>query len=275
MAEGEKITGQLAIQSEGGFTKFFVPLPPGEWEVTFNRERRGTGSAPKMRDAGLFLYDGGRLKSAIEITAYIENRPMRWRDEPCKGTEANYFKNDFGTRLWDQKCLVAIPAKFLQGTNEPTTKALDALAQRGIENEFNGIKLIYSRYDTKGMFVIYRQFIFPGAFGFENSKEAVLNSWSWYPAEAKKDPMKNAFIGLVQNYGLSIAAAIDSGYEKKTLIPIVDLKYPTAVAGEGEAATGNNIIEQRLLALRRLREKDLISETEYQTKRQLILDELK
>ena len=277
MAEGEKITGRVAIQGESGSTKFYVPLPLGEWEVTYTRERRGTGSAPKMRDAGLMLFEGGRLKSVIEMTAYIESRPMRWTDEPCKGTEATYFKNDFGSRLWEQKCLVAIPATFLQKTNEPTRKALEKLAQRNIVNEFNAIKLMYSRYDNKGMFVIYRQFIFPGYFGFENPKESVLNSWSWYPPVAEKDPAKKTFIDLVQQYGLSIAAAVDTGYEKKLLSPVVDLIYPPVPAGENQSETSvkDSSVEGRLLALRGLFEKNLISESEYQSKRQAILDELK
>lgn len=277
---GDKVLGGFTVETSQGQKIFEIPLPPGEWGLNYVKDRRGTGSSPKMRDYAFGLVENGFLKSAIEITVYVETRVMRWTDEPCKINNPTIIKNDFGTRLWNQKCLSLIPTKFLQGNNEITRSALDKLTSTGVRNDFNALMLTYTRYNDRNKYVRYKQYIFPTPYGLENPLVSVMGNSPWYPTRIQSDKEKSKFIDTLSQYADGLVAAVNTIFEGEQIPAIPDLVYPPdsvkpPLSEISESTDGKDEqVESKLLLLKSLLDKNLISREEFDAKRLEILDSL-
>lgn len=275
---GETVSNILKVDGAAGNLQ--LPIPGGQWEVQFARTRFGTGGGQaKMRDYGLFLAADGYLKSALEITAYTDTRNMRWTDEPCKVTGNVIFKNDYGTRLWKQKCLVVQTLGFLQKNNQPTMDALAALAKRDLKNDFVGLRVTYTRYDDRNRFFTYKYWVFPGAYGLDNPNVAVGSS-PWYPGRLEKDPERSAFLDAVKRYTDGLVQALDAAFENREAPQISEFIYPpeqpaqkkTTAASEQIQSSGD--LEEKLTLLQSLHSKGLLTDGEYSQKKAELLQKL-
>lgn len=232
-----------------------------------------------MRDHELFLAADGFLKSALEITAYADSRNMRWNDEPCKVTGNVIFKNDYGTRLWRQKCLVVQTLPFLQKDNQPTLDALAALAKRGLKNDFIGLRVTYTRYDDRNRFFTYKYWIFPGAYGLDNPNVFVGAS-PWYPGRLEQDPERVDFLDVVKRYSEGLVDALDAAFEGREGTQIPQFKYPPEQPTEKKATTVSEQtapmgdIEEKLRLLQSLHVKGLLTDAEYSRKKGEVLQKL-
>lgn len=309
-ALGQRLTGDLEIFSyKSSSVKFRLPLPPGWWEITtLNDFTSGGGVAKRMQRLSLHSVEDNKLKMAMLITAMTDSSSARWLDEPCKGTEAFLHKNDYGTKLWRQRCLIVRPVTFLQGDNELTRASLQRLS--GIKFDFNAVSAIYTQYDERGVYVVYVLHFFPSTYGLENPLIGNLNMSPYHPSRVKGSGVNESFVAAVVAYSEQLAAAIDNSVadggesasrkinlppfifdnfanQNKSPIPNSPVLGPAqAVQGEqksvditvgrpnSSATISDSGVAKQLRELKELLDSGVLSKTEHDKLRKKILDSL-
>lgn len=214
---GSTVTGHVAVQeARGNKTVAKIPLPPGEWEVSDSVLRKSLANdAADMRDIRLIQVvkddQGLALHHTIEITMKVGGPNITWNDEPCKISPV-IAKNDFGTRLFKQKCLTLISDGYLQNNSAYTQKSLADLARRGVRHDYNALTLTYTRFGDFGHFLIVRHFFFPSRYGLDNPRIGMPNESPWHPSRVGLDPARQRLVDAIFKYGEQIAPALDKAY---------------------------------------------------------------
>lgn len=264
IAVGDRVSNVIPIVDRRDNVFYDLPLPKGEWEVQYLRHRTTNNTNQGMVDVGLGLIENGFLKIALEITSVTSTTQTRWSDEPCK-IEPTFYKNDYGTRLWQQKCLTLNPTTFLQNNNQPTRDAIDKLVQRGIKNDFNAVRFVYTRYGDLGKLLIYRMFFFPSAYGLENPLQSNLNASPWYPSRISQDKEKSQFIDELVKYSEAFVNEINSYYEGSGQVAgTMEFRYPPEKPKALQTtAEQQDDLETKLRKLLSLKNSGLISQQEY------------
>ena len=214
---GEKYSTSFPVVNARGSVFYKLPLPKGVWEVSYVNHRSTNSTNQSMVDVGLILIEDNFLKATVEITAASTSTQTRWSDEPCK-LESIYHKNNYGTRLWTQKCLTLNPITFLQKDNKITNDAIQDFARRGVKHDFNAVRFAYTRYGDLSKFLVYKLSIFPSVYGLDNKLQSVINASPWHPANAQIDPEKSRFIGELVNFSERFVKDIDLHYEEGVAI---------------------------------------------------------
>lgn len=268
---GEKYTNSVPIVDSRNNRFYDVPLPKGEWEVSYIRHRTTNNTNQGMVDIGLGLIEDNFLKMVVEITSVTSSTQTRWNDEPCK-IEPVFYKNDYGTRLWQQKCLTLNATTFLQNNNQATRDAIDKLVKRGVKNDFNAVRFVYTRYGDLGKLLTYRIFYFPTVYKLENPVNGNLNASPWYPARVAQDLEKSNFIAELVKFSEKFVNEINSYYEGNgQLVGTTAFTYPPVNPAIQAAPAPANApiedLESKLKKLINLRDSGLISPQEYEVLR--------
>lgn len=210
---GDAASNVLEMHLDGATPFASVPLTEGQgWTIEFTNLRTSTNTQSRFRSTNLVQSQNDKVVASIEVNEKVDGTTIKLTDEPCK-VDNVYLKNDYGTRLWKQKCLVIRPVTWLQGTNKYTTDLLASLAKRGIKNDFNAIKLSYTRYGDINKFLSYSMFLFPSTFGLDNSMAPSMNASPWSMNNFTSDPEKVKFIEEVKSYGEYMVTELDKAYE--------------------------------------------------------------
>jgi hypothetical protein len=227
--------GSIAIKDgRNSSTVFDIPLSPGKWFVAHVANRNSTGSASaKIKDVRLARVDSGVLQEVMEISAKIESSNVNWTDEPCK-VEPVLYKNDYGTRLWKQKCLTLGYMSFLQGNNDATRLALRQFSDRSVRHDFNSIRADYTRYGDYGKLLIIRQHFFPSNYGLENPTVGMLNSSTYHPSLIGRDEKKKAMVEALSRHMESVVQAYDAAYDGSSPKRVTAFAWPPERVGSKE-----------------------------------------
>lgn len=202
-----------------------LPLPPGDWVVTKTAVRKATGdNNANLRDIYLLQISGNRLLGAIDITIRADDSMIRWNDEPCKLDPVNY-KNDYGTRLWTQKCLTVHYSAIFQNNNDTIRTSLSKLAKESVTHDFNAIRISYTRFGDVGRFFTYKYFIFPSNYGLDNPRENVLAASPYHTNLIKNHPEKSNFVSAVSRYAEQIVPSLDDAYMRGSRTPLSAFSY--------------------------------------------------
>ncbi len=272
---GEQLRDIIPINGKNDSSIYATyPLIEGQWSVEYNKVRENDSSS-SFRDINLFQFDGAKLKLGAEYSIKIEGHTNRWIDEPCK-VEPTLYKNKFGTSLWKQKCLVIEPITFLQSNNDATRNALASLAKRGIKNDFNSLRITYTRYGDSGKFMRVRFHLFPSNYGLENPVTGIINTSPWSPPNVASDPAKNRFLSALTSYAEYMASELDKAYDSnEARAPINEFIYPEKVQKVNTDTNDSNSSapskEVRLKDLKAIFDKGLISKEIYDAQQNRIL----
>ena len=250
------------------------PLIEGQWLVEYTK-LRANNSNSNFRDINLMQFEDGKLKLASEYSIKVDGSTTRWTDEPCK-VEPTLYKNNYGTGLWKQKCLVIEPITFLQNNNDATRASLDSLAKRGIKNDFNSLRITYTRYGDIDKFMRVRVHFFPSNYGLENPTVGIMNTSPWSPINIASDPAKVKFLSTLTNYAERLVKQIDVAYESGgSSTPITAFTYhesvPRNLAEANEVVSELPSQEVRLKDLKKIFEKGLITKDIYEAQQKKIL----
>lgn len=204
-----------------------IPLSPGKWIVysVFNRKSTG-GASANLKDVRLINVFEGVLSEALEVTAKVDSTSIRWNDEPCK-IEPVLYKNDYGTRLWKQKCLTVRPITFLQNNNAETRSVLKSLSDRGIKHDFNSLNAVYTRYGDYDKFLIISSHFFPSNYGLANPVVGIMNTSPFHPSLIGEDQKNKAMVDALSAYMEGNVKAYDAAYEGGRLLPLAKFVWPT------------------------------------------------
>jgi hypothetical protein len=265
-SKGDVYEGSIQVlDARNSALIFEVPLAPGKWSVENVVNRSSTGSAnAALKDVRLIRVNNGILQEALEITAKVDNTNIRWNDEPCK-VEPVLYKNDYGTRLWQQKCLTIMPRTFLQNDNEPTRAVLKDFSDRGIKHDFNSIGADYTRYGDYSKFLIIRHHLFPSNYGLDNPVVGILNTSPYHPSLISSNPDKKMFSDALAKYFEGVVVAYDAAYEGKPVQKIDAFVWPPA--DDGVSADHS----QRFQLLKKAYSAGLLSKEEYDKKKSEML----
>lgn len=219
---GTVVTEKVSLENISGRDVVdTIPIPEGKWLIIANLANRTSDSATAhdMRTVWLAQSENGKLIHMIVIRAKVSTGKTRWLDEPCKA-EGVLFKDNYGTSMYQQKCLVIRSTRFLQSDDKMTAEALEVLSKANITNSANGIKSEFVRYDETGKLLIYMLYVFPDAYGFENPAMASMNLSPWHFTKISNDPKKVEFIEAVKKYDQYLVEKINMAYEN----PKADVK---------------------------------------------------
>lgn len=275
MEVGQQVQNSISINGRNESEVYATyPLIEGKWSVEYIKLRTNNSNS-NFRDVNLMQFDGGKLKLASEYSIKVDGSTTRWIDEPCK-VEPTLYKNNYGTDLWRQKCLVIEPITFLQNNNDATRTALASLANRGIKNDFNSLRITYTRYGDADKFMRVKYHFFPSVYGLENPTVGIMNTSPWSPVNFVSDPAKVQFINAFTRYAELLAKNLDMAYESGSSgSPIPQFIYPESMAKS--LTTENKVTnelpsqEVRLKDLKTLFDKGLITKDIYEAQQKKIL----
>lgn len=292
---GLAVQNVLPITSPDGLDTYStMPLPEGPWMVAYTSAKPANDGKNTFRFTALFQSENGRLTQGAEYRTKVLGQGNKWLDEPCKVT-APLYKNDFGTSIWRQKCLVVNEGPYLQNTNDVSLKTLDLLTSRGIKPELNAINITYTRYGDDGKFTVVRLYIMPNAYGFDIPVYNVRSASPWAAHNITSDPEKGKFVEAVKAYAESIVADLDQAYETGSATkPLRPFTYSRVASNRpigspalitpapspassptspGPVVKGKSV-EDRLEMLKSLFEQNLLTKDEYNAKKKTILVDL-
>ena len=268
---GQLVQGTIAINGRAERNIYATfPLVEGEWSVEYSKLRSNSSNSD-FRDLNFFQFENGKLKLAAEYIIKVGGSGTQWLDEPCK-VQPTLHKNDYGTRIWKQKCLVIEAIPFLQSNNEPTRLALNSLSKRGMKNDFNSLRMTYTRYGDSDKFMIVRLHFFPSVYGLENPTVGIINTSPWNPSNIPSDPGKTRFVNALIKYSERLVQSLDLAYETgNASAPIAKFSYPDEV-DSSKATIELPSKEVRLRDLKGMFEKNLITKEIYEAQQNKILN---
>lgn len=252
-------------EDRSGRAVFDIPLPEGKWVVSYLKTRSTTGmSSATMKDVSVLQVEDGKLRHAFWIVALVDQKNMRWTDEPCK-INTVYYKNNYGTGLWKQKCLTVRYRQFLQNNNSVTIDALKYFSENKISNDFNSVSSVYTRYDDLGKFLVVESFSFPSVYGLNNPVVGVLNTSPYHPSLISQHSEEKAYVDAYIKYSEMMAAAFDSAYEGKKSAKLPRMKFPDSEPLDEKTKSGLELLDKALAA-------KIIDQEEYQKKKSELVE---
>ncbi len=276
MQVGQQVANSISIHGRNGTEVYATyPLIEGSWAVEYIGPRANHSSSNFFRYIRLMQFEDDKVKSASEYSIKVDGPTTRWSDEPCK-VESALYKNNYGTRLWKQKCLVIESVTFLQNHNEANQVNLTSLANRGIRNDSNSIKITYTRYGDFDKFMRVSYHFFPSVYGLENPTIGTMNTSPWNSANFVSDPTKVQFISALTRYAEVLVKHLDMAYESGSSgAPIPQFIYSESTKKitnpENEATNESPSKEERLKNLKAIFEKGLITKDIYEAQQIKIL----
>lgn len=212
---GSVVQNQLLINTSREGTKV-IPLPPGVWTVAYNERIRGgsTGNGNHYIDIVLIDKVSGVLRKLISVRVNDDTDTHKtFTDEPCKRTNA-FHKNDYGTRLWEQRCLVVSHVVNFVGTDSRLSSAIRAYL---LSNNINFPKTVfgmsYTQFDRFGSFMEIRLRFNPVAYGFMDTNTE-YNFSAWHKDVIQSDQARAQFASRVVSYSEAYASTLQLAFNK-------------------------------------------------------------
>jgi hypothetical protein len=220
-AIGSIVQDQLNIQTTKDGLKI-IPLPPGKWYVIFSQKERSggdeKGNQNRYINIELAETSDNLLKKFLSIRLNDDAEGhKRYTNEPCKVTNIHH-KNDYGSRLWDQKCLVVSHvAGWLQTGNNDSFSAIRAyFLTNNILIPSTTFGMNYTQFDSYGGFLRVILRFNPIAYGFADSSASYEMS-PWQKDLIRSDSAKSQFAAKVVAYSEAYANALQGAFNKRPL----------------------------------------------------------
>jgi hypothetical protein len=225
--QGQKFTNNIPL-ANGGTVFYSVPLPAGEWTAVRGNTYTTSSTNSKMQEMVISNIENKKLNMSVYINAHVDGNSARWLDEPCKGEDFIY-KNDYGMKLWDQRCTTLKLGSYLQKSDNKVQQiSRDFYAKEGIKHDYNNLQLTYTQYTRSGKYLVVQFYIFPSNYGFENPTADVLVTHPWYLSNYKNDPSKVKFVNELttwaENYSNVLFTNFTESKTQKVVIPAFEYK---------------------------------------------------
>lgn len=261
-----------------------IPLPPGDWILAAARDGRSQMVDGAMRTplAQIQLYKLSQGNAArdvegmIMVTANIDTQSVYWlRDRECESSNSLYVKNEWNGDQ-DQKCMYirsyTTNWRYGQDWSDLTKAGIDWLASQKVLLTPTNFLFTYYRYVRYSDLVRVWYYTPSRSFGVP-----VSNDNDWHPISRRSRPDLEKVLSERIAWSEAFATQVRAGFEGK-LEPVATRpsvsapSLPTPAATSGSPAAPDRAT--RLRELMDLRQKNLISEEEYQRLRQRALEGL-
>ena len=213
--QGQKYSENFIVVNSGT-TYANIPLPKGEWTAVRGNERTTSGPrGAKMRELILSDIANSQLNMSIFVTVRVNSSRFQWSDEPCKGSDFIY-KNDFGTTLFDQRCLTIKLDTYLQNVNSDVQQiSRDFYVKNGLKIQYITLQVTMTQFTSSGKFLKVQFYIFPGNYGFENPTTSVIVTHPWYVSNYINDPEKVKFIQQLATWANNYSDILYNGFQEE------------------------------------------------------------
>ena len=212
---GSVVQNQLIIDTSREGTKV-IPLPPGLWTVAHSIKFRGgsTGNGNHYIEIVLIEKMSGVMRKSISVYVNDDTDTHKnYLNEPCKRTNA-FHKNDYGTRLWEQRCLMVSHVVNFVGNNARLSSAVRAyLLNKNINFPKTVFGMRYTQFDRFGSFMEIRLRFNPVAYGFMDT-DTEYNFSPWHKDVIQSDQARAQFASRVVSYSEAYANALQLAFNK-------------------------------------------------------------
>lgn len=264
-------------------------LPPGQWQVVSTRDGRTTvdglqnGGVPigtvyvmQQDSAGVYI-------ASIYFTAPLQTaRVSGWNDTLCDRKDTLFRDTFSGSFSFPECLLVNHGVRFWVDTptNDYDRKTWDWYRKNKVTLPNSTLRASYRKYQG-GDYVSVTFDVNPEYFGQAPALGTVWASSEWHPLVVKSDPARQAFVDSFKKLAYVMAASAKSTLTDRkpksgSLPSLDDLRGTSVQATQTTApgATGSKSVEIRLAELKGLFDKGMITQTEYEQKRKVIIDGL-
>jgi len=222
---GSKVSG--SINETAAIGNIAIPLPSGEWTVVYEGKFQG----PRTQRAGLDLTgyygeasnkfeeivlaqsNGSALRSMIEIKFNLTNELKTYSDNLCTNNAA-YYKDDYGTKLWKQKCLeVGSANNVIYSGQDAKDKAIRAyISENKLATPRTFVAMNYAQYDQDGSRVDIRLNENPIVQGLDDQLDSSgLSQWS--SEVISRYPQKLSFMEKFKNFAKGYAQEVSNSFK--------------------------------------------------------------
>jgi hypothetical protein len=221
---GSTLSGRIKESTSMG--NISIPLPSGTWTVVY----AGSFEGPRMQKAGsditgyfgeasnkfeelvLVQANGANLKSMLDVKFNLTNDLKTYADNLCTNKPA-FYKDDYGTSLWRQKCLeVGSAVNAIDSGVLAKDKAVKAyISENKLSTPRTFVAMNYAQYDRDGSRIDIRLNENPITQGFDDQFDGGGLS-QWNHEVISKYPQKLAFMEKFKDFAKSYAQEVNAAY---------------------------------------------------------------
>ncbi len=232
---GATVQNQISIQTSREGTKV-IPIPPGNWQVAYSNRYRApnnsAGNANHHVETVLIEIDNKVLRKLLYVRVNDDTDLIkRYTEEPCK-RDNTIHRNDFGTRLWTQRCLLVthVPDYLSEDSKAiSATRALLINNKVSFPNTVFG--MAYTQFDTYGNYLTVSLRFNPEAYGFTDTSSS-YNFSPWHKDLIQKDQARAQFASRVINYSEAYATALQSAFNKRPVPFLLQFDVSSQISNE-------------------------------------------
>jgi hypothetical protein len=237
--------------------------------VVYANVSSSTGVSIPLGRITLFSEREKKLLYAVDTIVNLEpGRMSGWTDEPCK-RDNFLWKRSIGGEFQNINC--ASINHFTEYYVYPTGDFQQIVVwakDEGIEIPPTIIRVSFTRYSSGGKRIVYVVDINPEQYGIARDATMIWGSSSWHKDFIKRDPRKVEFIEKLKLWATDVQDQMDRALNKdgKAFVGMKNLDeyLRDSVKKEGIPKVANeNTTEQKLIRLKTLYEKGLMTESQY------------
>lgn len=253
-------------------------LKTGEkMRLMFSKVNYSTGTVVPLGRAFMFSEKNKKFHVGIDMTANLQQTNMSdWTDTPCK-REDFLWKRSIGGEFKDVNC-VAINHSvnyFVTPTGD-FQQILVMAKDEGIEFPPTIIRVTFTRYSSDAKRLVYAVEVNPEHYGIERDATTPWGSNGWYKDFISRDQKRVDFLEGLKRWAIDVQERMDLAF-KKNLTAFDDLK-PIEEYFTGNKITksadlvGGHKMEEKLISLKSLFEKGLLTESLYNEQVKAVLN---
>lgn len=205
------------VQSPVAVGKYKVLLPPGNWTVVAQNDRRWTSAEIATVGGqwqGYYLVQpdasGKRLRAAAYVRGLVASTVgTGWEDSLCERTDVLH-RDLLNTRFRSPECLlINHTTNFWRNkptTGDPFDQAIwDWYQASGLQLPHTAIEVLTRVYSSASGFVFVNLWVNPEASGLAPETETNWKANGWNRARIHDNPARHAYFERVRNWALQSA----------------------------------------------------------------------
>lgn len=199
-----------------------------------------------------------------------------WIDTPCK-REDFLWKRSIGGGFQDVNCVSIshVINYFVNTTGEFQQLAVE-LRERGLEISPTVIRVQFTRYSSQTRRLVYIVDINPELYGIDRDASTPWGSNSWHKAFINRDEKKVNFVERLKKWAADVQDRMDDAFIKnpQAFAGLKSLDEYLSTVVNHEVAVGDTVsqTESRLVTLKSLYEKGLMTEAQYNDQVRAVLN---
>lgn len=269
----ENLQKVTAKQTIGGYPILQIG---DEMRLVLSKVNYSTGVVTPLGRAYFVTTRDKKFHTALNVTANLESSNMSdWIDTPCK-REDFLWKRSIGASINDVNCasINHLVNYFVNPTGD-FQQIYRTLKDEEIEIPPTTITVTFTRYKPRGQRLVYDVVINPENYGIERDSTTVWGGSVWYKDFIKRDPKKIEFVEKLKKWATDVQDQIDAAFEKdanafSNLKPLDDYLTPSESKMKNE---NSNNLEEKLVKLKSLYDKGLLTEVQYNDQVKGVLNE--